>query len=495
MALFIIQIRLRGLQFMVAIIKIILVFALLLPSLSWAACTGSSPTWASSADRPSVASCVSQAVDGDTINVAAGSATWATAVTWTDKNIAVIGAGKTSTVITSTAGQHIFAVVITDYTKSSFRISGFGFTGTASNSVVDISAMNATQYSYGWRIDHNDFTFTTSGSGDNIVLWGMTWGLIDNNSFSHDTTYKVFLEIRNEISTDTGADVAHAAGTYSLTVPLAPGVYNKGTYVEDNTFTCIGSCAGAAIFDGDMGGMRMVFRHNTVTNGYLYWHQTQTNVLEPGYLEVYANTLVGGAYGTGGLYPMNFRGGTGIVYNNKITGYDASPYIVLNEDRAWSASGMGGSPLLWCDGTHAWDGNLECVDGTARGSGDCSGHGGITGWPCATQVGRGVGTLGALPTVPWYSWKNGADDGCLTGGSCTNTITIAAGVLPDMANYVKGTAHYNGDKDFCSNFSATLSAGTYTGTCGNHSLNYTPAVYPHPLQGVVTNYAPFAITP
>jgi hypothetical protein len=480
---------------MVAIIKIILVFALLLPSISWAACTGSSPTWASSADRTSVASCVSQAVDGDTINVAAGSATWATAVTWTDKNISVIGAGKTNTVITSTAGQFIFAVVITDPTKAAFRISGFGLSGSASSTVIDISSMGSGQTSYGWRIDNNDFNFTTGNTGDLIVVWGVTWGLIDNNSFSHDTSYKVFIEIRNEMSTDTGVDVAHAAGTFALTVPLQPGVYNKAIYVEHNTFTCTGSCAAGAFIDFDMGGGRVVWRNNTQTNGYLYVHQTQTNVLEPGFFEVYGNVIAGGAWGSGGGTPAVFRGLTGIIYNNKITGF-TNPKFALLEDRSRQDSGFGGPPLLWCDGTHTWDGNLECADGTASGGGDCSGHGGVTGWPCATQAGRGVGTLGSLPSVPWYGWNNGAQDKCYnpnaSGDACTNTFDFVEGSGATGADkYIRAAAHVNGDKDFCTGITPTLMGSTYTYTCGNHNLSYTPAVYPHPLQGVVTNYAPF----
>ena len=42
---------------------------------------------------------VNAAADGDTITIPAGTFTWTAPVTWTDKNISVIGAGKTSTII------------------------------------------------------------------------------------------------------------------------------------------------------------------------------------------------------------------------------------------------------------------------------------------------------------------------------------------------------------------------------------------------------------
>jgi hypothetical protein len=54
--------------------KIVLsIIALLLaPIVSWAACSGSSPIWNTTADYASVSSCLSKASPGDTINVDAG---------------------------------------------------------------------------------------------------------------------------------------------------------------------------------------------------------------------------------------------------------------------------------------------------------------------------------------------------------------------------------------------------------------------------------------
>jgi hypothetical protein len=78
-----------------------LVFALLLfASPAWAACTGASPTWTTTPDRASMNTCLTNAVNGDTVNVLAGDVTWTTPVTsGNGKAITIVGAGIDSTII------------------------------------------------------------------------------------------------------------------------------------------------------------------------------------------------------------------------------------------------------------------------------------------------------------------------------------------------------------------------------------------------------------
>jgi hypothetical protein len=56
---------------------------------------------------------------------------------------------------------------------------------------------------------------------------------------------------------------------------------------------------------------------------------------------------------------------------------------------------------------------------------------------------------------------------CATGGTCTNTYSIAT----STSTYVKSTAHSNGEVDYV-NAVNTAKAG------------YTAYTYPHPLRGV-----------
>src|SRR5262245_39729226 len=69
---------------------------------AFAACSGSSPTWAAaSAERTEVQDCVNKASSGDRINVPAGTATWSSAITLPAKDLEIIGA----TVISCTGGS------------------------------------------------------------------------------------------------------------------------------------------------------------------------------------------------------------------------------------------------------------------------------------------------------------------------------------------------------------------------------------------------------
>src|ERR1043166_6041356 len=95
---------------------------LVCPIVGWAACTGSSPNWTSSIDRASVAQCVTNAQAGDTINVAAGTATWSPSIN-VNKSVALIGAGIGNSVITGIA--EIVDPTVSGTTGT--RISGFTF--------------------------------------------------------------------------------------------------------------------------------------------------------------------------------------------------------------------------------------------------------------------------------------------------------------------------------------------------------------------------------
>ena len=107
---------------------------LLVPIVSWAACTGSSPMWASTPDYTSVNSCVSQAQNGDRINVSVGSATWASTLSFT-KAISIIGAGIGNTVITAVAYE-LFAITLSTNTYLT-RISGFTFNLSGTHKAID----------------------------------------------------------------------------------------------------------------------------------------------------------------------------------------------------------------------------------------------------------------------------------------------------------------------------------------------------------------------
>lgn len=188
---------------------------------------------------------------------------------------------------------------------------------------------------------------------------------------------------------------------------------------------------------------------------------------------------------------MFMENGTGVIYNNKVSGYGLNK-AWLGLTRATTAFDYTGSYYGNCWGpsnsnyaggaTQSYDGNLEG-----------------NGWPCRDQIGRGSGVaLGdAQPSVPLYLWNNGPQDKCYnsaaSGAACDGTADIvlnAAGgtKVGTIADYIKTTAHSNGDKDYC------VGTTTMPASCGNHTNTYAPYTYPHPLQAGVDTTPPAAPT-
>lgn len=65
------------------------------PLLGVVGCSGASPNWTTSPDQPSVNTCITNASSGDTINILAGTATWATGVSVpSNKTLNIKGAGS-----------------------------------------------------------------------------------------------------------------------------------------------------------------------------------------------------------------------------------------------------------------------------------------------------------------------------------------------------------------------------------------------------------------
>ena len=222
-------------------------------------CTGGSPTWnAQSAERTAVLDCVTAASSGDTINVPAGSATWATSISLTTKNLILKGAGNGSdagsnTVITGTG-------VGSDSNTNCFVI---GLNGTSSSSrVTRFRFINCTVLTYGldgtktFRIDHNYFQGTTDRY---FTVGGYTdllppRGVIDNNTFE-----KARFVIMGTLGTMNDGNFQHTL--WSLDPDFGGPA---GVYIEDNVIT-----SGPAATDCNHGG-RYIFRFNTVTTSAFY---------------------------------------------------------------------------------------------------------------------------------------------------------------------------------------------------------------------------------
>ena len=350
---------------------------------SLAACSGSSPTWRSTADWASVKSCIARAIDRDTILVSAGTEVYDAALQLpVTKNLSILGSGIEKTVLTCSSGA-CFAISDGNGGSSQSRISGFTLN---SGYGVELNRLDATKT---FRVDHNRITSPRMTSW---TVFGHSnvrpRGLIDHNEL---------VNVRIVVGgTGFGLHDAPPFNRYQHQIWATDPGFGDGTaiYIEDNTIEV--SHPGAT--DANYGGS-YVFRFNTVTVNGVYineFHGVQGENRTGQRWEIYGNTFINpGA----SIFAAAFlRGGTGLYFDNHRIG----PWhggCNLKIERSCESK----PPHGQCDGASSIDGNMP----------------GFQGWPCRDQIGRsydlspygGTGPWPVQPITPAYSWNNTEQNG------------------------------------------------------------------------------------
>jgi len=405
---------------------------------------------ATSCSQTDVQQQVDAASDGDLVVIPAGSCTWVSYVSWSNKNISLVGAGIDKTVITA---DSTMAFSVVNNKKSSFRISGMTIQGIGnSQKVFKLNSEASSTGVKGWRIDHIRFNFSKPNGIYAFYISGINWGLIDNCIF--DGAGYLGVVVAGYVSSD-GWPPPNGLGYYSWSQPLTFG-NDEAIYVEDCTWNFpVGSYV-SSVNDMYYGG-KMVFRYNKVTNTYYQSHAARGqdrggNI----WSEVYNNTF--NSTDPNWTRAIHIRGGSGIIYNNTFAGY----FSTIHVDNQRSCGANTSLPFGACDGTSSWDGNAP----------------GETGWPCLDQIGRGPGPVGNQPSLPLYGWNNGSDPSCAMNGPCNNNRIISLNTACLSPNHIKTTGdkptHSDGSLDF-------INSGS------NQKPGYTHYAYPHPLREAVTS--------
>jgi len=458
---------------------------------TWAACTGSSPTWNSSLDYTSLNACVSAASSGDTINVASGSATYSSTINIT-KPLKIIGAGDTTSVINA-SGVVVFHIRLS---SGAARIAGFGFTGSGGStglesSIIQVSGVENSTIFDSVRLDHLRFTSIGSWS----IYVGEWWDIP-----AHPPKMLVD-HITGVTLTNSFMKIAGNNNTWKLDDQYGT---DFAVYLEDSTLAWTDN---GAVTDTEY-GVRFVVRYNTITNGSVQMHDTGSTQGAKGnrIAEIYNNVFNCTSGSCGSLPAMGLRGGGYIVYGNTIStnfGMTAWPQIWRQNVGAGFLGQMcNGTPISACDTPHYYhcsggdhracsfpgdsvcSGIGSCVI-TATSSASCptgtsfianldrvNGGSDASGWPCRNQTGWGKesadGSTQSPSPVYWYNNVN------------QNGATIT---FPNPQPTV-----FQQDRDFCYHSPAT--------TCGAKSAwTYTPYTYPHALQGTTGAPSVSFVTP
>lgn len=396
----------------------------------------------------------SGATDGHTIHLPALSAEWALPLIITNKNINIIGAGIGKTVITAThADGNLFIINLT--TKAQFRLSGMTLNGNATTKdlyLIWIKAPNAATYLKGFRIDNIRVLGSRTAVSKNINVFmfygGVVWGLIDHCTFDVSGEAKG-LAIMQFAPYKTGD--GYPMGKYAHSLPLNLGS-DEAVYFEDNV---VNFRQGGFVFNMAYGG-NVVVRHNTITGTYMQTHSARGNDRGGVKFEIYNNIINGAGY----IWPAMLRSGTGVIFNNTVSGYINNNFVIDNQR---TCSGFTGA-LNRCNGSNSNDGNTA----------------GEYGWPCVDQIGW-TGVMGSQTNVPLYAWNNGKTATCVTGEDCNNSSIIVlnsnfdlcrSAAPPSLSSHLKTTGDISPH---------TGDVVDYVNNGSKAKTGYEPYTYPHPL--------------
>ncbi|MFH1787570.1 MAG: hypothetical protein ABH811_02160 [archaeon] len=360
---------------------------------------------ADSCSQVDVQAAIDAASAGDTVKVPAGSCVWDTKIDII-KGITLQGSGMDKTIITSDiptaegqSGKEAISVNVLGSTP--WRITGFTFTDMgdyfnyAGFMLIKGSVNN-------WRLDHCKFLDTNYRG---LSIQSGVYGLIDHCEFKDLLNQAIYIRPQSSEADEIWATETNLGGYDAV-------------YIEDCVFNNTVHTKGA--LDGEYGA-KSVFRHNSLTNMGLVAHgyEGDRSTLR---LEIYDNILTAKDSEMLNTYVVALRGGTGIIYNNKITGKWLN--VIMMKD--YCACG-------------------DCVQG------EC------TEYPCHDQIGRTSGEpYPNQPIEPIYQWDNTIDGKTVIG--------FVQDSCPEQ-EFSVGDAIQEG-RDYYDN---------------QQKSGYTPYKYPHPL--------------
>ena len=427
---------------------------------------------AASCSQPDVQTALTNAQDGDTVAIPAGTCTWTgTGLSMTlAKSVTIQGAGAIYATEggAGTAGSDRTTIIYNNSTLSalklattagkSLRITALAFLMNGSSRATNDGVLDIGGKSSVVRVDHCHFYIN---SGSTILgLRGSVTGVVDHNNFeSPSGALNTPLGMLN--GQTWGSDTeGHGDGSWTDTDHWGSSQF---LFIEDNRFH------NGDIGDGNSGAARYVFRHNTVTidaltglQGMMFNHGlTSARGRSTRAMEVYQNTFTQpGAPGVNSpTWAVN--GGTLLYWGNSITQYRYA--VTIDYTRKDNGTYPYGTPPSgWgnCTGTSGtvWDGpgGYPCMDGPGRGAGDR-----VSGYPISSAVNTRTGTQASVQQAlsPIYLWGN--------------TFTAASGYSPP-ALVSTGTSMIRANREYYSSVGASCSGSACSTGVGSGTRSDRP---------------------
>ena len=321
---------------------LILISFLLGASIAHAACSGSSPTrTAASAANTDVQSCVTAAVNGDTILVPAGTVSYGTTAVDIPNSKCLTINGQGGVTITSAYG-----FTMETGTSCESRVTGFTFNNAGGNPPTTPINATTTASSFCGRVDHN--TFTNSAQSIFLAVSGNGPFLIDHNTFTGGGA--------SEMIHNLGTGAGNNNGWTDTITPGGPNM----VFVEANTFNNTSTTVIASGIESFYGA-RTVLRYNVYNYVQIDQHGDSGSSVNAGsrWWEIYNDVF--NALGLNQPSMVVVRSGSGIIANLTTDGTNTHGSNALDLQNDVS----GTWPLAWQPGA-GWN-------SVANGYSTCSG--------------------------------------------------------------------------------------------------------------------------